>query len=521
MSFKPTHPDASFSRPPSLPLSLDDTDMASIHATEISQALGQAAPPGSSLPLAEQKAWFLALCRAESVGFGDEAAHERAFTEFQLRLRGFEPLAALPAVSGLADLPASEVFEAHARAGALAEGLTERPPRPKRPAAARSAVFCMPKPEAGGLQAGASRGFSWEAPEPEASRLAHEAEATAKARALLKAAPKTDALAGPVAGLGESIGPGGQIEQEIPAALFDSAPAFLWGEHLERMSARPADEALATEALERGAAWVADRVSSKDIDPAELAAQFRRRASRLDAFVQAREWALAPAAPAQTESMGAESMDSAARRTLAGVPVAVKSLFWVQGEIASAGSKMLSRFRAPEDAGVVAALRAAGADFSCIVKTDEFAMGSRGASCAWGAARHPSVQGASPGGSSSGSAVGRRAPSERPRREPGRQLVRVRRGRGVRHGPFGPGLRHRRQRAPSGQLLRTVGLEAHARRALPARHDRLRLFFGHARFARALGEGFVLGVRSDEPWGSIWGGFGLPRLRPDRLARSR
>ena len=405
MSFKPTHPDASFSRPPSLPLSLDDTDMASIHATEISQALGQAAPPGSSLPLAEQKAWFLALCRAESVGFGDEAAHERAFTEFQLRLRGFEPLAALPAVSGLADLPASEVFEAHARAGALAEGLTERPPRPKRPAAARSAVFCMPKPEAGGLQAGASRGFSWEAPEPEASRLAHEAETTAKARALLKAAPKTDALAGPVAGLGESIGPGGQIEQEIPAALFDSAPAFLWGEHLERMSARPADEALATEALERGAAWVADRVSSKDIDPAELAAQFRRRASRLDAFVQAREWALAPAAPAQTESMGAESMDSAARRTLAGVPVAVKSLFWVQGEIASAGSKMLSRFRAPEDAGVVAALRAAGADFSCIVKTDEFAMGSRGASCAWGAARHPGVQGASPGGSSSGSAA--------------------------------------------------------------------------------------------------------------------
>src|SRR5579864_3861441 len=47
--------------------------------------------------------------------------------------------------------------------------------------------------------------------------------------------------------------------------------------------------------------------------------------------------------------------------SLAGVPVAVKDIFCVAGEIATAGSKILENFRAPYSATVVQKLDAAGA----------------------------------------------------------------------------------------------------------------------------------------------------------------
>jgi aspartyl-tRNA(Asn)/glutamyl-tRNA(Gln) amidotransferase subunit A len=319
---------------------------------------------------AKQKAWFLALCQAESVAFGDAEGEAAAFAEFQARLQGFEPLAAAPAAPELADLPATEAFEALAVAAAQGEGFAAQQPRPARPARALPRAFALPRPAAAGLQVERGSGFSWDAPEPAAARFAKEALA-ARAKAW--------------------------------AARHGRAPteADLHAEHLARLREPAADEALANEALVYGAEWVAERVAAGDIGREELAEQFRRRARRLDPFVQAREFELA--AQGGEGAQGPASLPS--RASLAGVPVAVKSLFWIEGQVSSAGSKMLSRFRAPEDAGVVAALRAAGADLACVVKTDEFAMGSRGASCAWGATRHPFVLGASPGGSSSGSAA--------------------------------------------------------------------------------------------------------------------
>src|SRR5579863_10379264 len=46
---------------------------------------------------------------------------------------------------------------------------------------------------------------------------------------------------------------------------------------------------------------------------------------------------------------------------LGGVPVAVKDIFTVAGEITTAGSKILENFRSPYSATVVAKLEAAGA----------------------------------------------------------------------------------------------------------------------------------------------------------------
>lgn len=90
---------------------------------------------------------------------------------------------------------------------------------------------------------------------------------------------------------------------------------------------------------------------------------------------------------------------------LAGLPFVAKSLFWIEGQKPTAGSKMLSRFRAPIDAPVIAGLRAAGAIPMGYARMDEFAMGGDGSRCAWGETLHPAKPGRLPGGSSSGSAA--------------------------------------------------------------------------------------------------------------------
>ena len=90
---------------------------------------------------------------------------------------------------------------------------------------------------------------------------------------------------------------------------------------------------------------------------------------------------------------------------LCGVPVAVKSLFWVAGEKCTASSKALSQWSAPADAAVVKGLRQHGATMLGSVRMDEFAMGGSGQRSAFGPTAHPFLPGYAPGGSSSGSAA--------------------------------------------------------------------------------------------------------------------
>ena len=93
---------------------------------------------------------------------------------------------------------------------------------------------------------------------------------------------------------------------------------------------------------------------------------------------------------------------------LAGIPVSVKDLLDVQGEVTRAGSKVLSdRPAATQDAAIVARLRRAGAVIVGRTNMTEFAYGGIGYNPHYGTPASPwdRKTGRIPGGSSSGAAV--------------------------------------------------------------------------------------------------------------------
>ena len=93
------------------------------------------------------------------------------------------------------------------------------------------------------------------------------------------------------------------------------------------------------------------------------------------------------------------------RGPLHGIPISLKDLIDVAGEVTTAASHVLDDRIATADAPVVTRLRDAGSVFLGKTNLHQFALGTTGEDSAFGATRHPLDSARSAGGSSSGSAV--------------------------------------------------------------------------------------------------------------------
>ncbi len=114
----------------------------------------------------------------------------------------------------------------------------------------------------------------------------------------------------------------------------------------------------------------------------------------------------AESALAQAEFSDRLRQGGVRRSPVDGLPVSIKDLFDVAGDVTRAGSKILNE-KAKSDAAAVARLRAAGAVFVGRTNMVEFAFGTTGINPHYGTPRNPwdRATGRIPGGSSSGAAV--------------------------------------------------------------------------------------------------------------------
>jgi aspartyl-tRNA(Asn)/glutamyl-tRNA(Gln) amidotransferase subunit A len=113
---------------------------------------------------------------------------------------------------------------------------------------------------------------------------------------------------------------------------------------------------------------------------------------------------------AESAQRTAHALDAAAERgdplgPLGGVPVAIKDVITIEGQPATAGSRILEGYTPPYTATAVRRLKAAGAVILGKLNCDEFAMGSSNENSAYGPVHNPVAPGRVPGGSSGGSAA--------------------------------------------------------------------------------------------------------------------
>ena len=148
---------------------------------------------------------------------------------------------------------------------------------------------------------------------------------------------------------------------------------------------------------------LSERLANREISSVELTSEFLGRINRLNpqynAFITLdEEKALAQARRADEKIAAGEAS------ALTGIPVAQKDIFCSKGWLTTCGSKILSNFVSPYDAGVIERFDRAGAVNIGKTNMDEFAMGSSNETSFYGPVKNPWDSAAVPGGSSGGSA---------------------------------------------------------------------------------------------------------------------
>jgi aspartyl-tRNA(Asn)/glutamyl-tRNA(Gln) amidotransferase subunit A len=110
-------------------------------------------------------------------------------------------------------------------------------------------------------------------------------------------------------------------------------------------------------------------------------------------------------ARAQAEQADKAAAAGAEPRQLSGIAMGIKDVLAIEGQPATAGSKILEGYRPPYTATAVHRLIDAGAVILGKLNCDEFAMGSSNENSAYGPVKNPHATDRVPGGSSGGSAA--------------------------------------------------------------------------------------------------------------------
>jgi aspartyl-tRNA(Asn)/glutamyl-tRNA(Gln) amidotransferase subunit A len=144
-------------------------------------------------------------------------------------------------------------------------------------------------------------------------------------------------------------------------------------------------------------------ICEKQISPVEVTEAILDRVEKYNPQVNAYIKVNADQAMESAKEAESEIMKGHYRGALHGIPMALKDIFYVKGEVATMGSKIHKDFVADYDATVVSKLKEAGVVFTGTLNMHEYAWGGTNNNPHFGPCRNPWNLETIPGGSSGGS----------------------------------------------------------------------------------------------------------------------